>query len=181
MVVFVFVVFGLLTIKPLFTMLGATSEVMPYIESYMRIWYLGVLFVVIPMVGNNSIRAMGDTKTPGIVMMIAAIVNTILDPILIFGLGPFPRLEVAGAAIATVIARMTTFTVALYVLIIREKVVELKKVPFDEVLESWKTILFIGLPNAMAKVIMPIGIGIITGLMARESIEAVAGYGVAAK
>jgi len=180
-VVFVFVVFGLLTIKPLFTMLGATSEVMPYIESYMRIWYLGVLFVVIPMVGNNSIRAMGDTKTPGLVMMIAAVVNIILDPILIFGLGPFPRLEVAGAAIATVIARMTTFTVALYVLIIREKVVELKKVPFDEVLESWKTILFIGLPNAMAKVIMPIGIGIITGLMARESIEAVAGYGVAAK
>lgn len=179
--VLVFVVLGLMTIEPLFRLLGATDAVMPYIHSYMRIWYLGVVFVVIPMVGNNSIRAMGDTRTPGMVMMIAALVNTILDPILIFGLGTFPRLGVAGAAIATVFSRMTTFAVALYVLGIREKVLSFRNVQLSEIWASWKMILFIGLPNALAKMIMPMGIGIITGLLARHSIEAVAGYGVAAK
>lgn len=180
-IVIFFVFIGLLTIEPLFRMLGATDPIMPHIKTYMKIWYLGVIFVVIPMVGNNSIRALGDTKTPGVVMFIAALVNTILDPILIFGLGPFPRLEVAGAAIATVIARMVTFSVALYVLIIREKIVEIKLAPIEEVLASWKQILFVGIPSAIAKVIIPIGVGVITSFMMNFGVEAVAGYGVSAK
>lgn len=79
----------------------------------MRIWYFGAIFVVIPMVGNSAIRGLGDTKTPSMVMLIAAIANTVLDPLLIFGIGPFPELGVRGAAITTVIARSTTFTVAI--------------------------------------------------------------------
>lgn len=180
-VVIFFVTIGLLTIEPLFRMIGATDAIMPHIKTYMKIWYFGVIFVVIPMVGNNSIRALGDTKTPGVVMFIAALVNTVLDPILIFGLGPFPRLEVAGAAIATVIARMVTFSVALYVLIIREKIVEVKLAPIEEVLSSWKQILFVGIPSSVAKVIIPVGVGVITSFMMHFGIEAVAGYGVSAK
>jgi Na+-driven multidrug efflux pump len=62
------VIIGELTIYPLFTALGAGETVMPYIVNYMRIWYAGAPFIVIPMIGNNAIRALGDTKTPSIVM-----------------------------------------------------------------------------------------------------------------
>lgn len=91
-----FVSFGVLTIEPLFTLLGAGPDIVVLIREYMVIWYIGVLFVNIPMVGNNAIRATGDTKTPSAVMLTAAVVNIALDPVLIFGLGPAPALESKG-------------------------------------------------------------------------------------
>jgi putative MATE family efflux protein len=171
---------GLLSIKSLFLMLGAENATLPYIQEYMRIWYIGVPFVVIPMIGNNAIRALGDTKTPSIVMLVSAVINMVLDP-LIFGIGIFPEMQVAGAALATVIARAFTLVFSLYILIIREKVISLKKIHIRSVLQSWKAILFIGLPNAIAKMIVPLGAGIITSLIAVYGVEAVAGYGIATK
>lgn len=172
---------GLLTIQPLFSLLGAGIETMPYIQEYMRIWYIGVPFVVIPMVGNNAIRALGDTKTPSIVMLVSAGINVILDPLLIMGIWIFPELGVSGAALATVIARSITFVFALYILAVREKVVSLKKASVREILQSWAAILFIGFPNAIAKMIIPLGAGVITGLIATYGPQAVAGYGIATK
>ena len=83
---------GMLTIEPLFRLLGADDATMPYIVEYMRVWYIGVPFVVIPQIGNNAIRALGDTKTPSIIMLIAAGMNVVLDPLLIFGIGFFPQM-----------------------------------------------------------------------------------------
>ncbi len=177
-VAIILAVVGEFTIKPLFTALGADEQVMVYIVQYMRVWYAGVPFVVIPMIGNNAIRALGDTKTPSIVMLVAAIVNTIMDPLLIFGLGPFPELGVQGAAIATVIARFITFAVSLYVLIIREKVIVVKVIKIKEMLHSWKDILFIGLPNAIARAVRPLGAGVITRIISGFGNVYVAAFGI---
>jgi len=176
-----FVTLGLLTIEPLFKALGATSKIIPYIKTYMKIWYLGMPFVVVPMVGNNAIRATGDAKTPSIIMLIAVCVNTILDPLLIFGIGPFPELGIQGAAIATVISRFTTFSVALWVLIKREKMISFNVPEISEILNSWKQVLFIGVPIAGARIIIPITIGIITRIVSSYGIKAVAGFGVASR
>lgn len=53
-VVAALVAIGLLTIRPLFGLLGATAETLPFVEQYMRIWYVGTIFVVVPMVGNGA-------------------------------------------------------------------------------------------------------------------------------
>ncbi|RLC58587.1 MAG: MATE family efflux transporter, partial [Candidatus Cloacimonadota bacterium] len=176
-----FVIVGLFTIEPLFKALGATSKIFPYIKTYMRIWYLGMPFVVVPMVGNNAIRATGDAKTPSIIMVIAVCVNTVLDPLLIFGIGPFPELGIEGAAIATVISRFTTFSVALWVLKKREKMISFDIPKFTEILNSWKHVLFIGVPIAGARIIIPITIGVITRIVSSYGIKAVAGFGVASR
>jgi len=147
----------------------------------MTIWYLGVIFVVIPMVGNNAIRASGDTKTPGLIMVFAAFVNIVLDPILIFGIGPFPRLEIAGAAIATVLARASTLVLSLYVLTHREKMITIKIPHFRDIVESWKQILYIGLPTAATRIVIPLGAGFILSIVATYGSEAVAGFGVATR
>lgn len=173
-----FAVTGLFTIEPLFQMLGADSDTLPYVIEYMRIWYLGVVFVVIPMIGNNIIRALGDTKTPSMVMVVAALINVILDPMLIFGIGFIKPMGVAGAALATVAARAITLVVALYVLGKREKLISFKSLYIKEVFNSWKEILFIGLPDALAKMIIPVGAGILTGIVATFGKEAVAAYGI---
>lgn len=176
-----FVSIGLLTIKPIFTLLGASNTVLPFIYDYMRIWYLGMIFVVIPMVGNNVIRATGDTKIPGLIMLTGAIINTIMDPLLIFGIGHFPNLGVSGAALATVIGRASTFTVSLYVLIFKKKLVTFSFGSVKTTLKSWGNILYIGIPNALVKMIFPLGVGIITSLIAAYGETAVAGFGVASR
>ncbi len=175
------VIVGLLTIDPLFRAMGATEEVLILIRQYMAIWYLGVIFVVIPMVGNSIIRATGDTKTPGMIMLVVVIVNTIMDPLLIFGIGPFPRLELAGAAIATVIARAITLVVAVWVLTYREKMVTFVKPTLSEGLNSWKRILAIGIPSAATNMIIPVSIGVVTRMVAMFGPSAVAGFGVASR
>ncbi|MBF9017433.1 MATE family efflux transporter [Oceanispirochaeta sp. M2] len=179
LIVILVVLLGQLTIEPLFRALGADKQTLPVIKEYMRIWYFGAVFVVIPMVGNAAIRGLGDTKIPSMVMLIAAIVNTILDPLLIFGIGPFPELGVRGAAIATVAARGITFTVALWVLIKREKIISFANP--SKIVEVWKELLFVAIPNALSKMIIPLGAAIIIRLIASYGRESVAGFGVAGK
>ena len=173
------VIIGQLTIEPLFQALGADEETLPVIKEYMRIWYFGAVFVVIPMVGNSAIRGLGDTRIPSMVMLVAAITNTILDPLLIFGIGPFPELGVRGAAFATVAARGITFTVALWVLIKREKIISFTEP--SKIIKVWKELLFVAVPNMLTKLIIPLGAVIITKLIASYGREAVAGFGVAGK
>ncbi len=169
---------GLLTIRPVFTLLGARAEILELVRGYISIWFAGVIFVVIPMVGNSAIRATGDTKTPSLIMITAVAVNIVLDPLLIFGIGPFPRLELAGAAAATVAARAVTMVVSLRILIRREHMISFRRPRLQEVLASWKSVLYIGLPTAATHMVIPLGIGIITRLVAGYGPAAVAAYGV---
>lgn len=181
MIVTLFVVIGLFTIEPLFRSLGASGDVLQYIKSYMKIWYWGMPFVVIPMVGNNAIRATGDTKTPSFVMVSAVLINIILDPLLIFGYGPFPRWELAGAALATVISRGITMVLSFWILYHRERMLTFAIPKLKEGIQSWGKILYIGLPAAATNLIMPISMGIITRLVARFGATAVAGFGVGSR
>ena len=181
LMVLAFAAVGLMTIRPLFTALGAEGAILELVVKYMRIWYLSVGFVVIPMVGNSAIRATGDTKTPSLVMMTAALTNVILDPILIFGWGPVPRMGIEGAAIATAIARGTSLAAAVYLLGFRDKMVSRRGMTATAVLRSWRHILYVGLPAAGMRMIMPFGMGIIIRLVASFGPAAVAAFGVGSR
>jgi len=180
-VVFLFVGIAYATIDPLFRLLGAQGDVLIRIKSYMRIWYLGMPVVVIPMVGNNAIRATGDMKTPTLIMLIAICVNLILDPLFIFGIGPFPRMELAGAALATVCARTITMIAAFLVLSRREKMLTPARVKFRLVFNTWKRVLYVGLPAAATFIIIPLSAGFITRLVSQYGNASVAGFGVATR
>ena len=181
LVVAVFAVVGLLTIGPLFRALGADPQVIPLIRRYMEIWYLGVVFVVIPMVGNNALRALGDVKIPALMMTLAAVLNIVLDRFLIFDLSGQPWLGLRGAAIATVIARFTTMIAALAVLHYRERLLLFARPKAKALLQSWKTIVHVGLPAAGTNLAVPLSLAVITFLIAYFGNEAVAGFGVATK
>ncbi len=172
---------GFATIEPLFKAIGADQRVLPLVKSYMTVWYLGMIFVNVPMVGNNAIRARGDTKTPALIMLTAVLVNIVLDPLLIFGLGPFPRLGLRGAAIATVIARATTMVVTFCILTLRDRMITFTMPAFRDILRSWGRVLYIGVPAAATNIIVPIGIGIVTGIVSTFGAEAVAGFGVSTR
>lgn len=63
--------------------------------------------------GERTLQATGNTVGPMVIQGIGAVINLILDPLLIFGIGPFPRMEVAGAALATVLGQVVGMVVGL--------------------------------------------------------------------
>ncbi len=96
---------GFLWIEPILLLMGATGEVMTYASEYLKIAFAFSFLIFLFFAFNQSLRGSGDTLTPLKALVLANILNIILDPLLIFGIGFFPRLEVAGSALATVISR----------------------------------------------------------------------------
>ena len=175
-----FAMTGYLYIDTIFAALGAPSNINHLIHEYMDIWFLGSFVVVIPMVGNSAIRASGNAKLPALVMLSVAIVNMILDPILIFGLLGFPEMGLAGAALATVIAYSIALILGLYFLTFKFNFISIKAC-HKNVISSWKAILKIAIPSIGTNLIPPISIAITTWFVANNSPEAVAGFGVASR
>ena len=169
---------GFFTIEPVFKMLNATENLMPYIFDYMGLWYLSSIFLAMPMVGNSVLRACGDTRTPSIVMAAGGGLNALLDPIFIFGLGPVPAMGIKGAALATFIAWIVGALWILYILAVRRKLMLPRLLSLNELRESSREILKIGLPAAGANMLTPVAGGIMTAVVASYGAEAVAARGV---
>lgn len=174
---------GLLSLDWLFTAMGANEATRTLINQYMRPWLFGVSFLVVPMVGNSAIRATGDTKSPSLIMALAGLLNALLTPLLVFGWGPVPRMELAGAAYATVISWMLTFAASMALLHFREKTLSWRYLLCpSKMLLSWKSILHVGLPVAGANLLFPFADGILTAMLsAGHGNDAVAGFGVATR
>lgn len=170
---------GLLSIDPLFRLLGAEERLLPMITEYMVTWYCGAVFAVVPMVALSALRAIGNSALTGRIMMAVALFNLILDPLLIFGLLGFPRLELQGAALATVIARGISFFIALYVLARREQLLSMPTADWGAVKASWSSLLKVGLPAIATNVIIPVSGGVVVALVAAHGVDAVAGLGIA--
>ena len=172
---------GLATMEPMFQALGADERTLPLIRQYMRVYYVGSAFLILPMVGNFAIRATGDALAPSLIMVFAAVTNVILDPLLIFGLLGFPRLELAGAAIATVIANVATVAAAVAVLYYRERLILPRYLSVDGLWDSWKRLLDVAIPATTTNLFIPVIVALITALVAAFGPEAVAGFGVATR
>lgn len=87
------------------------EETVRYAEEYMRLTCGMVIFSYMTVVLTGIYTAQGDSKTPLLANFIGLIINIIMDPLLILGIGPFPRMEVIGAAAATVSAQFIVMMV----------------------------------------------------------------------
>ena len=172
---------GIALIGPLFRLMGASEAMMPFVREYMVIWFAGIIFMVGPMIASNILRALGDAILPSLIMIIAAVLNMILDPILIFGLGPIPAMEVQGAALATLISNLVVFVVAMGIMIFREKIIDLTWPGFAEMTWNWGEIARIGAPAAGSNMINPIAMTFVFAAAARFGEPVVAGFGVAGR
>ncbi len=172
---------GLLTIDPVFRALGADDTTLPIIERYMRIYYFGGIFLVLPMITNSVLRASGDAKTPAKLLTTAALLNVGFDPILIFGLFGFPALGVEGAAIATVLANFLTMVASIGVVYFRDRLISFQGLALDLMLDSWRRILHVGIPSMTSSLIAPMTTAFITYQIAQFGQEAVAGFGIASR
>ncbi|MDC3960645.1 MATE family efflux transporter [Polyangium jinanense] len=181
LVVAVLSALGMLFGADLFRALGADEPVVALLSSYMNIWFGGVVFLVVPMVGNGAMQATGDSKTPAKIMAVFAVMNVALDPLLIFGAGPIPALGLRGAALASVLARGVTMCISLWVLGARLELLDLHVPTARELFVSFRQILSVGLPAAVSNALTPISTALVTGFIARYGSDAVAAYGLGSR
>ncbi len=172
---------GWLTLEPLFLLLGAPSELIPLIRSYMSIWYFSAPCLMVPMVCLSALRAMGMSQVQGYLMGGAALVNVLLDPVLIFGLLGAPALGLQGAALATLITRALMLVLALYILHARLHMVINPFIPWQKLKASWLAIVEVGLPAMAANVIIPFASAIVVAMVAAYGTDAVAALGIATR
>ena len=172
---------GLIWIDAVFRKLGADGQTLPLIHDFMRIWYLGSAFMYLSSMGNGILIAAGDSKAAGRFMMLGAMVNLALNPLLIFGLAGLPAMGIRGSAAATVLSQTATVAWMFYWLHKRHRLVGAGPGIFDGWTASVRSMLRLGVPSVLSMLLMPISAAVVTQLLSGFGIEAVAAAGVASR
>ena len=165
-------------IGPMFTALGASDEVLLLIGDYMGILYLSFPFLMLGIVGSGAVRAIGITGRSEIVFAIAGVINLVFDWLLIFGKGPFPALELAGAAYATALSFMFIFV---GILVIMRRAGLLGFGEFRSGISGLGEILRFSVPTISMQILVPSTGMFVTFLLASHGAESVAAFGVASR
>lgn len=171
---------GYFLIDSVFRLMGAGTDVMPLVHSFMAIWYIGMIFMSYMFIANACIRANGDTRLPAALLILTSVLNACIDPFLIYGWGPFPKMGLDGAALTLVISYTITGAVGLYFVICKEDLIRLPLF-HEATLNSWKRILHVGIPSMIANLIGPLSQAAVTWLAAELGTEAVAALGVSTR
>jgi putative MATE family efflux protein len=148
-------------------------------SEYIKIILIGSLAMFFPMISNNILRGEGNTFTPMVAMLIGSIINIILDPFLIFGIWIFPEMGVAGAAIATVAARIISGGFLIYILLFSKKnelQISLKDFSFD--LQIIKDIYVVGFPAMVMQFLASFMLGGMNRILAGFGSTAIAAAGI---
>lgn len=107
---------GLQSLSPLFEVMATPPEVTVQGAGYLSVYLAGLPTVFLYFVMDAAFRASGDTSTPFWLLGLAVALNLALDPALILGWGPFPRLGIRGAALATLLTRGAGCAVGFWIL-----------------------------------------------------------------
>jgi len=108
---------GLANIESLLLLFGCSNEIWELSREYLSIVLLGCLFTFVPMIAGHILQGEGNTLMPMLTALAGIILNVILDPILIFGLGPVEAMGLRGAAWATVAAQLACTVIALVAMV----------------------------------------------------------------
>ena len=127
--------------KPIIYAFGASEATFPYADSYITIYLLGSVFVMIGLGMNSFINSQGFARTGMLTVLIGAVLNIILDPVFIFIL----HLGVRGAALATVISQFVSSVWVLLFLAGRKTILKLKKENFRLKFRLVRQIVTLGL------------------------------------
>jgi len=168
-------------VEPLFSFLGADPEILPLSVAYMKIWLLGLPMFSIPMVATTVMRAVGNARLPGIIMVAGAAMQILLAPGLIFGIpGIWSGLGFEGAAWGFVISRTLTFGVTISMLM-RLNLLVFDAQPLADRVASWREVMRIGIPSMVSNLVGPVSMAVTVALLAGYGHAVVAGFGVASR
>ena len=167
MVMSVLVALMLLTMPMLVGITDASPDVSRAALAYLAISLPGLVITSIASMCNNTLRAHGEAMLPSSIMILGAVLNMALDPFFIFGIGPFPRMEVAGAALATVCGNGIAALYGLYLVRFVRRAVNFKGIRLATLVRAWTTIAKVGVPAMVTNMIVPVGTFVATAAVTR--------------
>lgn len=159
-------------LEPLTALVGASGETQTLAIGYLAIVVPSMPLLIVGMAGGAILRAHGDARRAMWTTLAGGIVNAVLDPILIFGLG----LELTGAALASVAARVTIAAVALWPILRHHGGLE-RPTPAGLVTDL-RLVFGVAVPAMLTQVATPIGMAYVLRSMAEFGESAVAGMAV---
>jgi len=140
-----------------------------------------VIALVGVMICSAIFRANGNAKFPSNAMIGSAIANAAISPVLIFGLLGFPKMEIAGAAIGTLIARSSVLLLSLYIINTRFGLISWRFVKANRFWGDISRTLNIGGPAFLSQSVTPLSVALITFFLAMQGTDAVAAYAVGSR
>ena len=162
-------------------LLATPGDAMALAEAYLRVIFLSLpaamLFVLLTM----GLRGAGDAMTPLWFMILSVLIDTGLNPLLIAGIGPFPRLGIAGSATATLIANHVTVIGLILYIYLRDLPIRLRGAELRFVIPEgtlMRTIVLKGLPMGAQMLVMSLSGLLMVGLVNRHGVDTAAAYGV---
>ncbi len=151
---------------------GALGNVFPLALPYYTVTAAGSVLTFLMMTTSTAFNAQGDNFTPTKLFALSTLVNTILDPLFIFGYGAIPALGISGAAYATLVSQAVFLILALYVLSGDQMMVRLR---FSNLRLQWasvKRVFDIGIPASMTQTLNPLGFSIMMSIVSAAFLEA---------
>lgn len=144
----VFVIFGIVAAKPFYaSQVAADSEILTMGVDYLSIVCIGSFGLYTQLVGEKLLQATGKTVHSMLSQGLGAIINIILDPILIFGMFGMPEMGVAGAALATVIGQIAGGALAMYFNLTKNKEITFSFADLKPEKETIVKIYQVGVPS----------------------------------
>ncbi len=164
--------------KYILILMQVPEEVMPFAYDYMRIIFMGLPFMFGFFVLQSVLHGIGDMMTPLYIKAFTVTLNIALDPLIIFGIGPFPALGVKGAAIATVFSNSIATIIAFYILIKGSKGIKLKLKNMRYDRKSFMLFIKIGLPASIGQSLSALGFTVLQGVVNTFGPAVIAAFGV---
>ena len=148
--------------------------------AYLRVIYITIPFGGINMMVSMAMRGAGDSKTPMYAMILTAVLDTILNPLLIMGIGPLPQLGIAGSALATTFANIVGMAYQIARIYRQDLPMRLRGAELGYVVPRSGDLRYIvtkGLPMGAQMLLVSSAGLIMVGLVNREGLDAAAAYG----
>ncbi|WP_248896477.1 MATE family efflux transporter [Haloplanus halobius] len=159
-------------------LLGASPDVLTLATAYMEIISLGIFFMFGFLVFVSLMRGYGDTITPMLVMLGSVVLNIVLDPLLIFGWGPFPQWGIEGAAIATVFSRGLALVVGLWIMLSGRRGVRIRPKDVVPDLAYGRKLVRIGVPASVEGTGQAVAINLLMFIVGTFATPVVAAFGI---
>ncbi len=167
--------------EPLFQLMQADKALLPLISAYMTPYALGFPLLLLQMGGNGVLRGQGNAKRASALLIAYSVTNWILDPLLINGIGSFSGFGIAGAAYATIGGWAVGTLLA--ITMVQSSNIRLNPVCLTSA--NWRSGVYalvkVGGPAALSNARNPIGLSVLTALLAQYGQAAVAGFGAAGR
>jgi putative MATE family efflux protein len=163
-------------------LLGTPGDAAPLALAYLQVIFLAMPAILLLTLLMMALRGAGDSLTPLWFMIVAVLLDSALNPVFILGLGPAPRLGIAGSATATLIANYSALLGLVVYMYAKDLPLRLRGREFRYLwcdLAILKTIVVKGLPMGIQMVVISLSALALIGMVNREGVDTAAAFGVA--